>query len=68
MSPDGAKGGGYNPVPRLTPKQFQDLANFFKDYLDDKPLIKWSIVFAGIGGLFEMLHTVWLAARYVFRF
>ncbi len=44
----------------MTTAQFQDLATFFKDYLADKPLIKWSIVAAGIGGVCDALHTLWL--------
>jgi len=59
MSPD-EKSGGFSPPARMTTTQFQDLANFFKDYLADKPLIKWSIVFAGIGGAFEAAHDLWL--------
>jgi hypothetical protein len=64
MSPNGAKSGGFNP-PRMTPTQFQDLANFFKDYLADKPLVKWSIVAAGIGGALEGLHILWLALIWI---
>ena len=59
MSPNGAAGRGFNP-PRLTVSQYQEIANFFKDYLAEKPLIKWSIVVAGIGGVAEALHTLWL--------
>jgi hypothetical protein len=59
MSPSGAKGGGFNP-PRMTPQQFQELATFFKDYLADNPIIKWSIIAAGIAGVFETAHILWL--------
>jgi hypothetical protein len=62
MSPDGpkgGKGGGYNP-PKMTAEQFQGLATFFKDYLADNPIIKWSIIAAGIAGVFETAHTLWL--------
>jgi hypothetical protein len=59
MSPNGSKGGGFSPV-RMTTTQFQDLANFFKDYLADKPVIKWSIILAGVGGVSEAAHTLWL--------
>jgi hypothetical protein len=41
-------------------KLFKGMANFFKAYLSDNPLIKWSIVLAGIGGAFETMHNVWL--------
>ena len=58
-SSSAGRGGGFSP-PRMTTTQFQDLANFFKDYLADKPLIKWSIVAAGIGGALEAAHIIWL--------
>lgn len=67
MSASTPKGGGFGPA-RLTPKEFQDLATFFKDYLADNPLIKWSIVAAGVGGVIETLHLGWLALRFIFRF
>jgi hypothetical protein len=53
-------GGNYNPVPRLTLKQFKEYASFFKELLSDNPLVKWSIVIAGVGGLFETIHILWL--------
>jgi hypothetical protein len=61
------RGGGFGPA-RLTPKEFRDLANFFKDYLADNPVIRWSIVAAGIGAVIETLHIGWLALRYIFKF
>lgn len=67
MSPNGARGGGFNP-PRMTPQQFQELATFFKDYLADNPVVKWSIIAAGVGAVVEALHVLWLFLRYVFRF
>jgi len=31
-----------------------------KQILEDSPLIKWSIIAAGIGGLIETFHILWL--------
>lgn len=55
----GKTSGGYNP-PKMTLDQFREYANFFRELLSDNPLVKWSIVLAGIGGAFEMLHDLWL--------
>jgi hypothetical protein len=52
--------GGYNPVPRLTLKQFREFADFFKDILKENPVIKFSIILAGVGGAFEAVHDMWL--------
>jgi hypothetical protein len=30
--------------------------------------LKWWIVAAGLGGLADLLHTVWKALRFAFRF
>jgi hypothetical protein len=58
--PDRARGGGgFNP-PRMTAQQFQDFAIFIRDFLAEKPLIKYSILLAGIGGVFEAVHDTWL--------
>ena len=59
MSPE-SKGRGFSPPARMTTNQWQDIANFFKDYLTDKPVIKWSIVLAGIGGALDAVRTLWL--------
>lgn len=68
MSPNDKVGGAFSPSAKLTFGQFQEMALFFRDFLADKPVIKWSIIFAGIGGLLDGLHIAWLALRYVFRF
>ena len=59
MSASGGKGSGYNP-PRMTLDQFREFANFFRDFLSETPVIKWSIIVAGIGGAVETLHILWL--------
>jgi hypothetical protein len=66
MSPPDDKPRSYSPA-RLTPKQFQDLGNFFKGFLADNPLITASIIAAGIGGALEGLHILWLMARFLLR-
>lgn len=60
---------GYSPTEkpeaptRLTIDEFLRVKKMF----EDSPLAKW-IVLAGIGGLVELIHTLWLAARYVWKF
>ncbi len=60
-------GPGYSPV-RMTMTEFQDIAMFFKRFLAENPVLKVSIIAAGVGGVFETLHCLWLALRYIFRF
>jgi hypothetical protein len=64
MSP---KAGGFNPS-RLTFDEVKQYADLFKDLLKENPVVKWSIISAGIGGAFEIFHTLWLAARFWFKF
>ncbi len=64
MSP---KEGGYYPA-RLTTKEFERLASVFKDLLADSPLVKYSIIAAGVGGACEIGHTIWLAIRFFAKF
>jgi hypothetical protein len=64
MSP---KPGGFNPS-RLTFDEVKQYADLFKDLLKENPVVKWSIIMAGVGGLCEILHTLWLAARFAFGF
>jgi hypothetical protein len=67
MSPKSKKAGGYSPAPTepgsLTVAQIKELGIFFKDLVESTHL-KWFIIFAGIGGLFEAIHLVWLAVRH----
>jgi hypothetical protein len=72
MSPNGhpeqpEQSAPYSPV-RMTVNEFQDIALFFKRFLAENPLLKALIIAAGVGGVFETLHCLWLALRYVFRF
>jgi hypothetical protein len=62
--------GGYHPArpARLTTDEFERLANVFKDLLAEQPVVKAAIIFAGIGGVIELIHTLWLAIRYLAKF
>jgi len=64
MSP--RKGGSVNPS--FTIPQFQKLLEFARELLSESPLIKAAIIMAGVGGLVELLHTIWLAIRYLAKF
>jgi hypothetical protein len=54
-------------TPRLTPGEYQDMALFFKDFIEKTRLAKW-IIAAGIGALLEGVHIVWLALRFFLKF
>jgi hypothetical protein len=56
--------GGYTPA-QLPTKEFIALGVFFKQLLAENPLIKASIIAAGIGGALEGLHILWLAVRHL---
>ncbi len=72
MSPNGTEPGQEPSTPftpvRMSVAEFQDIAMFFKRFLQENPLLKASIIAAGVGGAFETLHVLWLALRYIFRF
>ena len=66
-----SEGKGYRPAGRpakLTIDEFQQFGHVFKELLAESPAIKWSVYAAGVGGLLETLHIVWLAARWWFKF
>ena len=65
MSPNG-KGGGYTPA-RLTPEEVRILGSFFKELLAENPIIKASIIAAGVGGALEAMHIIWLAIRFLLQ-
>ena len=39
-----------------------------RELLAESPLVKYSIIAAGIGGAFEIGHTIWLAIRFFVKF
>jgi hypothetical protein len=68
MSPEEKPAGSFSPSAKLTWTQYQEMMLFFRDFFADKPVIKWAIIAAGVGGIAESLHVAWLALRYIFRF
>ena len=60
--------GGQGFSPSFTFSQFEQMAEFFKQLLAENPLVKASIIAAGIGGALEGLHILWLALRYLAKF
>jgi hypothetical protein len=52
---------------RLTFEEFEKFAGIIKKLLNDSGL-KWAIIGAGVGGIAETIHLVWLAARYFLKF
>jgi len=54
-----------NPAPRMTLDQFREYADFFKELLADNPVIKWSIILAGIGGFLDGVHVLYLFWQHV---
>jgi hypothetical protein len=51
----------------MTVGEFEQFADVVKKLVNDSGL-KWWIIAAGVGAIFETGHILWLAARYVFRF
>jgi len=68
----GGAGGGRGFTPSR-PEKFsidaiRQFVALFKELLNEHPVIRWSIIAAGVAGVFDVLHTVWLALRFIFRF
>jgi hypothetical protein len=63
-----AKAVGRGATPSYTFSQWQRMMEFTKQLLAESPTIKYSIIAAGLGGLFEIGHTIWLAIRYLAKF
>ena len=62
-------GGGFNPVARprkYSIEEMEAINRFIKGF--ESPWIKWSIIAAGVAGVAEVLHLLWLAARYLGKF
>ena len=62
-----SRGGSFHPT-KIDIDEWKRISLFFRDFLADEPFIKYSIIAAGVAGVLESLHIVWLALRYVFRF
>jgi hypothetical protein len=67
MSPN-QQPSGYNPSRERKNafKEFQAMGLFFKDFLAENQLVKWSIVAAGVGAVFETGHIIWLFAVWLY--
>lgn len=61
------KGQGYTPEPRMTREQWQETGEWFKEFLGENPLVRWSIYLAGFGGLLEGAHILWLIAKFLLK-
>lgn len=59
---------GRGPAPSYSFSQFKKMMEFARELLSDSPLVKYSILAAGVGGALEGLRILWLAARYLLRF
>jgi hypothetical protein len=59
------KHSGFNPTPMMSIDDVERIGTFFKRLLADSPAIKWSIIAAGIAGVLESIHILWLALRYI---
>lgn len=57
----------YSPAPRLSAVELGEFAEIFKKLVNDSGL-KWWIIAAGIGAIIDAMHTLWLAARWAFKF
>jgi hypothetical protein len=66
------KPSSYQPVPTPKPGKFTVsemilFGNFFRQLIQSTSL-KWWIIAAGIGGVFEVLHILWLAGVWLYWF
>jgi hypothetical protein len=53
---------------RLTTTEIERLARLFKDMLAEHPVVRASIITAGIASICDILYKLWLVLRYVARF
>ena len=51
-------------APRPTKLTIEDIQNL-KGLFADNPLIKWSIIAAGVAGTLESIHILWLFVQWV---
>jgi hypothetical protein len=62
------KASSYQPVPSPKPGKFTvteviEFGNFFRQLIESTSL-KWWIIAAGVGGLIETVHILWLAGAW----
>lgn len=66
----GENAPSYQPVPKPKPGKFTiseviEFGNYFRQLLESTSL-KWWIIAAGVGAIFETLHILWLAGVWVY--
>jgi hypothetical protein len=59
---------GRGVTPSYSFSQWRKMMEFTKELLAESPILKYSIIAAGVGGVFEAGHTIWLAIRYFAKF
>ena len=62
------KVAGRGPTPSYTFSQWQKIMEFARELLAESPVLKYSIIAAGVAGVCEIGHTIWLAIRYLAKF
>ena len=63
--------GGFSPAGKpgkLTVDEFRAISGIIKDLLASEPGIKYSIYAAGIAGILEAVHLLWLFARFIYYY
>jgi hypothetical protein len=58
-------------TPGWTPDDVQKMSEIFRSWVDTSKLDRWIIagsVAAIVGAAVELLHTIWLAARFILKF
>lgn len=59
---------GRGVTPSYTFSQWQKIMEFARELLAESPVVKYSIIAAGVGGALEGLRILWLALRYLAKF
>jgi hypothetical protein len=62
--------GGFSPTEKpgkWTLAEIQQFAGFMKDLLADQPAIKYSIYAAGVAGLLDTVHWVWIFIAFLVK-
>lgn len=63
-------GGAFSPTAKpgkFTVAEFQQVAGVVRELLADQPLIKYSIYAAGLAGLLDSIHWIWLLIVFLLR-
>lgn len=63
-------GGGFSATAKpgkFTVAEFQQVAGVVRELLADQPAIKYSIYAAGVAGLLDSIHWIWLFIVFLSR-